>query len=83
MEDAHVMTTNATDGQFCLDCWVDPESEEYPDHCEYSENVEELRALAGRLIKGGRFKFLRLSRWNADATYLPDEERWDEIEVWA
>jgi hypothetical protein len=69
------MATNPFDGQFALELWEDPESENAPDHNEYSDNQDELRALIQPLLKGGRYKYIILCRWN------PTSEEWDEIET--
>jgi len=63
------------DGQYALDCWEDPDRDDVEASTDYSDSLAELRAHAERLIAGGRFRYLELSRWNAD------HQEWDELEV--
>ncbi len=69
--------TNPFDGQFAIDMWVDPESENDPDHTEYSDNQHELRALIPKLLSAGKYKWIELSRWN------PAKDDWDELETFS
>ena len=62
------MAINHEDGQYALDIY------EAKFQTEFSDNLPELRARAATLIAAGRFKYLVLSRWNAD------REAWDELE---
>ena len=71
------MTINTEDGRFGLDCWEDPESEAEADQVLFSDDEAELRAEATRLIAGGRFKYLVLSRWD-EAT-----DEWTELDEFA
>lgn len=69
------MTINHEDGQYALDCWEDAERVYDADDTELSDDVDELRARVPMLLKGDRFKYLTLFRWNAD------EADWDELET--
>jgi len=69
------MATNIIDGTYGLDCWLDPEDQGDPLSILYSENVEELRVEATRLIAGGRIRYCELSRYD----YA--NEDWVVIEV--
>ncbi len=69
------MATNPFDGQFALEMWMDPLSEEDPDHNEFSDDQHELRSEAARLIKGGKYKYIVLCRWN------PGTDDWDDLEI--
>lgn len=62
------------DGQYALDCWLDEDDEGDP-VTEYSETIAPLKARAGILLKAGRYKYLELSRWNAD------KDDWDNLEI--
>lgn len=63
------MPINHVDGRFGLDCYY---AEPIDDHAkpidtEYAEGRDELEARARILIAAGRFKYLELQRWDADA----------------
>lgn len=68
------MPINHVDGQYALDMWEDPESEDEPDDTEYSDNINTLRDRATTVLKAGRFKWLTLYHWNADI------QDWDSLE---
>ena len=68
------MAINGDDGDFGLDCWIDPESTGEPDQEFFSDDLGELKAEAERLIASGQFKYILLSRWS------PDEDEWETLE---
>ena len=65
------------DGQFGLDCYItEPDNDEIlPDGQEFSDDRKALEMRAAKLIAAGRFKYLELWRWNADAA------DWDLLET--
>jgi hypothetical protein len=70
------MAIRHDDGQFALDCWVDPDREDIEATTDYSNVLSELRAHADKLLAAGNYKYLILSRWNADS------EQWVELETY-
>ncbi|HVZ99859.1 MAG TPA: hypothetical protein VG841_06050 [Caulobacterales bacterium] len=70
------MAINTEDGQFALDCWEDPESQETPTVTEFSDSFEELQQRAAALAEEGRFAYMTLSEWDDEA------EEWEEIEIY-
>ena len=68
------MAINKEDGEFGLDCWVDPESTADADQELFCDNVDELKSEAQRLLSAGQYKYMLLSRWD-DAT-----EEWVNVE---
>jgi len=66
------MAINMEDGEFALDCWIDPDQEGDP-VTEYSDDDEELRAKADGYLKAGKYKYMVLSQWDEDAN------DWDEL----
>ncbi len=69
------MAISATEGEFGLDCWVDAESEAAADQELFSDDADELRAEAARLIGEGRYTYISLSHWDEDT------DAWTELEV--
>lgn len=69
------MAIRHDDGQFGLDCWIDEDDESEP-ASEFSDNQQELRERAEVLLRGGKYRYLVLSRWNPD---LEPEGDWVEI----
>lgn len=69
------MAISATEGEFGLDCWVDAESEAEADQELFSDDADELRAEAERLIGEGKFRYISLSRWDDAA------DAWVELEA--
>ena len=63
------------DGQFALDCWEDPDRDDVEATTDYSDDVEELRAHAQKLLVARRFRYMELSRWDAAG------DQWVEIET--
>ena len=68
------MAINKDDGEFGLDCWLDPESTGDADEELFSDDVEELKSEAQKLLNGGRYKYLLLSRWD------DDKDEWVNVE---
>ena len=66
------------DYQCCLDCFLrpDPGEDDKPAQQVGSDNMDDLIEQAEMLIKGGRFKYLELYRW--DAT----DYEWTEVRTW-
>ena len=58
------MPINSKVGCFALDCWTSAESCDDP-NTVYSDNRDELRTEALRILRGGHYRFLVLSRWHA------------------
>lgn len=69
------MAINKDEGQFGLDCWIDPKSEKEADEEFFSDSADELRTEAHRLIANGQYKFLQLSHWNEG------RQDWDVLEA--
>jgi hypothetical protein len=51
-------------GSFALDCFSTADSRDDPT-IVYSDNLDELRTEALRILRGGRYRFLVLYRWHA------------------
>ena len=66
------MAINSEDGEFALDCWVDPDGDSEP-VTEYSDDDNELRARAQEYLRAGKYKYMVLSQWDEDAN------DWDEL----
>ena len=68
------MAINKDDGEFGLDCWLDPGSTGDADEELFSDDVEELKSEARKLLNGGSYKYLLLSRWD------DDKDEWVNVE---
>ncbi|HVY87191.1 MAG TPA: hypothetical protein VG943_18810 [Caulobacterales bacterium] len=68
------MAINTEDGDYALDCWEDPETQETPTATEFSDDLEELQARAAELAAEGRFVYLSISEWDEET------EEWEELE---
>ncbi|OWK20728.1 hypothetical protein AJ88_26110 [Mesorhizobium amorphae CCBAU 01583] len=66
------MPTNPHPGSFALDYWTSAESRETK--TIYSDNLDELRTEALKILRGGHHRFLVLYRWHAI------KKDWIEIE---
>ena len=66
----------AEDYPFCLDCFVrtSPGDDDSPARQSGFNTLVEAVSAAERLIKGGRFKYLELYRWEGDD--------WNVIRTW-
>jgi len=55
------------DGEFGLDCYERlPNENDQPQHTQYADDRLSLEDAAEALIRGGRFTYLELQRWDAD-----------------
>lgn len=63
------------DGQYALHCWLSAENEGECDSTDYAESIAPLKARAAIILKGGRYEYLEINRWNAT------ENDWDNLEV--
>jgi hypothetical protein len=58
------MSINQHHGSFVLDCWTGVESLDDRKSL-YSDNFDELRTEALKLLRGGHYRYLVLSRWHS------------------
>ena len=66
------MAIRQDDGQFALDIYLNEDDDE-ENRTEYSDTYPELEVYADALIKGGRYRYCELYRWNAG------KDDWDFI----
>ena len=69
------MAIRPDDGQYALDCWFSVDDEGESAATEYCDQIAPLKARASILINAGRFRYVELSRWNAD------KDDWDTLET--